>query len=269
MKKRRKKSYESSLDLQQDLNKDSDEELELTSSDNDNSIDTLSSNDENKNHPSKSSKSSKPPKKPKSDKSAIIVFGIVTIFIIIIFVLFKIPDSSNNNTITESMYNGYPLIKYENQWFIKVFIPEKNQSYDIEMRNSPFEVENISFNNISYTLNKIVNSQSIYLTVDPELSSLAVVGMIELSRVTGQRYDLYNIPTTGAITYSTNFTDPGTPIITCDNSTSKNLVILFELDSMNQIYLRDDCIVVSGKTEEDLVKTTDRLVYTLLGVIKE
>jgi hypothetical protein len=250
MKKRRKsKSYESSLNVETELEDNLDSDTDF-SSDSVKGVNTNLSN--------------------KSDKSVILIIGVVIIFLALIFILFKTPTGSNNDRVVhESMYGEYPLIQDGNDWFVKVFIPKRNNSYNIEMRNSPFEVENITFHNISYVLNKIVNSDQIYLSVDPELGSLAVVGMIELSRITGQRYDIYNIPTTGALTRSTNFSDPTTPIMNCANSTASDLVIEFEIAQENMIYPKDNCIIVSGTDEENIVKSTDRLVYTLLGVIKQ
>ena len=58
-------------------------------------------------------------------------------------------------------------------------------------------------------------------------------------------------------------------IKTCDDSKDKVSVILLELANKTEVMVKDKCIIIKGETEEDLIRAADRLVLTLLGVIKK
>jgi hypothetical protein len=59
------------------------------------------------------------------------------------------------------------------------------------------------------------------------------------------------------------------PIIICDDATSKIPVIYFKESDATKVFLEDNCIIAEAKSEFDFVRIKDRLIYGLLGVIKD
>lgn len=198
------------------------------------------------------------------------LFVLVIAIIIIIASIFIInhygqqdqrPPSAYN--ITE--YNGFTFIEIDGMWWTQVHFPGKAAPHSLEMRYGPHDTEDISLQDS--ILDKITRSDLIYLTTAPDLSSKAVLAMIEIGRVTGEHFDIYNIPTKAALSYEKEGADPSVPIITCQNSTQDITVIDFRVGDQTSVYLQDYCIIIQGTDEEEIIRAADRVVYGLVGIM--
>jgi len=142
--------------------------------------------------------------------------------------------------------------------------------YIIPLRTGPKEVEKfIVDKNIN---NYLLNKKYIYIAMDPEYSSKAVLASLDLAKVLGTaEYSVFKIPTEGALTYSisnaTNSTFQNIPIITCNNVNNDIGVIWFNIDNENKIYSNKGCVIIEAVDEDILIKLADRLVYSLLGIM--
>jgi len=123
-----------------------------------------------------------------------------------------------------------------------------------EAHNIPLEEEAVS---------EILSAQKIYLTFNPnegELSKIAVASA-ELSRILA----VFRIPIKGAYTEDTNPINPDIPLKTCEDATQDVKIILLQPNQPTGITIEDNCIYLSGETEDDLILASDKLGYNLLG----
>ncbi len=57
------------------------------------------------------------------------------------------------------------------------------------------------------------------------------------------------------------------PIITCNDSTSAVPVIHFRQSNETKIILENNCIIAEARTNFDILRIKDRLLYSILGII--
>jgi len=198
----------------------------------------------------------------KSDKSStrnIILIVIIIIGLLILF--FSIRYLYHPKTTEESyVYNGFKFTKISNLWLTEVQIG--NTIFRITTRYSPTELEHINVEPGIYE--KIVGSKGIYFTVSGNLSSVSVLAITELGRIIGTRYGLLNIPSQAALTESD---DNETLVKTCKDAVNGTGVIWFKLGNTTAAYSDQNCVIIQGTEEWDIVKAADRVTFGLLGVM--
>ena len=139
--------------------------------------------------------------------------------------------------------------------------------YTIPLRNGPKSLEDIS---VVKGINPVIlNKKYVYITLNPDRNSQAVLASIEIAKVIGTAdYGVFKIPTKGAFTHPVNNTNSTeTPIITCKNANKDIGVIELRLGNENKIYSNKECVILEAKDEESLIRVADRFVYNLLGVM--
>lgn len=199
----------------------------------------------------------------KSFLKILIFLGIIAGVIIFTFLSSK--TDKPGSEVQTYVYNGYSVVNISNEWYVQIKIPEKNSIHTIEMRYGPMQVEHIPFDkDIKKT---IEDSKFIYLTIDPDMNSKAVIGMVEVARIVGNRYDLYNIPSSSALTRVRDGEISEYPIVNCDNSSSSETVILFKNGNSTQVTKEGYCIIVEGISDDEIIKASDVLTYNLIGMI--
>jgi len=135
--------------------------------------------------------------------------------------------------------------------------------YQIPLRNLPEDVKIISLN--SKEVKKILNAGGIFITFDPNLKAYASIGAIELAGVLGTAdFGVFKIPTQGAFTEKI---DSDYPVKTCEDAKDGVIVINLVLGDENKVYSKGDCIIVEGDSYDNLIKSSERLVYGLFGVL--
>jgi len=150
-----------------------------------------------------------------------------------------------------------PLEEYE----ITLYIGENKQPYVINSRYNPKDLEGIKiYDNIRKDLVK----EKLYITMEPNLSSKAVIAFAEIDKYFENPY-IFNLPTFPALIRE--IANNTLPVITCNDVTSTTSVIFFKIGEKNEIYNQQGCVVLEAITEEDLIKLADRLSLTALGVM--
>ena len=76
---------------------------------------------------------------------------------------------------------------------------------------------------------------------------------------------MFNIPTKGALTEDSD--NGAVPKITCSDATYEEKVIHLKLSEETKISSENNCIVIEGETEYDLIRASDKLVLQLLEIL--
>lgn len=203
--------------------------------------------------------------------------GIIVIVLIIIAIILILIAPSLSNTYTYTSPSGEKftftkssvgdLTLHTLTTYVTYKNDEQNYQYFIPLRYGPKSLEDIY---VQKGINDLIlNKEYLYLTLDPNYNSEALLATIDIAKVTGTaEYSIFKIPTQGALIYPANNTNSTiTPIITCNNANGKIGVIWLNIDDENKIYANKECVVVEGTDYDNLIKVADRLVYNLLGVM--
>ena len=135
--------------------------------------------------------------------------------------------------------------------------------YQIPLRNLPEDVEFVSVD--GKVVKKILESGGVFITLDPNLKASASLGAIELAGVIGTaEFGVFKIPTQGAFTESI---DSEYLVKTCADAKDGVVVINLRLGEQSRVYSEGDCVIVEGDSYDNLIKSSERLIYSLLGVL--
>lgn len=135
--------------------------------------------------------------------------------------------------------------------------------YQIPVRNLPKDVKIVSFE--EDIQKKILNSRGVFVTFDPNLKAHASLGAIEIAGVIGTaEFGVFKIPTQGAFTEKT---DIDYLVKTCEDAKDGVSVILLKLGDKNSVYSQGDCIIVEGDSYDNLIKSSERLIFGLFNVL--
>lgn len=199
--------------------------------------------------------------KRKTDNVGLIVIVFIGILIIAIIAFLMINPIFNKIVFK---YNGYLIHKnIENGLQYDIYLNLEGREVTLSLRSDPREVDKIPINTSFREI--ILNSYQIYTAIDPYANMTAITSLaaLEIDKIIDNSY-LYAIPVNSAFTREMgNYT-----VKTCEDSKDKVGVILLELANKTEVIVKDKCIIINGKTEEDLIRAADRLVLTLLGIIK-
>lgn len=206
-----------------------------------------------------------------------IVMSILAI-VLILFAVFIVAiryTSNDDDTLADdgtftfedmTEYHGYKFYKgNDGSWYTHIQVKDRDSSHMVELKYPPWEVEDIAVeDSVKETLAK---AKRVYLTTDPDMTGKTVVGMMNLGRVLGTKYDIYNKETKGALTREPDASDPTVPVKTCDDVNATDAVVLFQTGDTTEVYELSGCVIVQGVTEEDIRKAADRTTYSLLNII--
>ena len=179
-------------------------------------------------------------------------------------------------------YNGFVVSKFRFQSapdiiFHGIDLYVGSQKYNIPIRTNPVELESIPVSGIEDVSwlkeikesdNYDVVARDVYLTFNPNMSGgdLIIAGG-EIIRVLGTGAGgVYKKNVAGAFT--SKLDGSSTPVKTCSDANKVTGIIILELGSNNKVYAKDDCVVIQGKSYPDLIRSSDRFLLALLGVIK-
>ena len=185
-----------------------------------------------------------------------------TIIIIaaIIFALASLSPLVTMKNPNEYNYNDFKLQKTPTGWMTWAYKGE--QPYQLQLRHDPKTLENISVDSEIREL--VLSKPALATTVDPNLTSRAVLGAIDIANILGRRLGLYGVQVIGA---TTEFANNGTYVIDCKDVQENLNVAVLKLGEETKVYLEDNCIILQGETEEDINRAADRFVYHMLTVM--
>ena len=214
-------------------------------------------------------KEEKSKKKPLSSTKKFLIF--CAILVILFLALVIIPGIIKKANLEKYAYNNFEFVK-KDDGFWYTMIQKGAQPYWVPFYYHPTELEDIPVEpGLRAKFFEIRdNGGRIFITLDPDAeNNSVVVAGVEISRITGSRYDLLNVPTQSAFIKPPRnaTTDTGTPIVTCMNSNNQTMVIWITLSDLNVISSKNYCVVLEARTYGDMIRAADRLMYHLLGIM--
>ena len=151
----------------------------------------------------------------------------------------------------------------EIETYITLLISMDQLTYTIGLRNDPLSLEDIPVEGNINT--RIFDDSQAWITINPEagLTGKTTVAALEIDKVIDNEY-LYGIPVSSAMTQEYG----DYPVKSCNDATSDETVIYLTLGSETIVYTDEYCIIVVGTDEDEIIRAADRLVLTLLGIMK-
>ncbi|MFC1648516.1 hypothetical protein ACFL1B_03575 [Nanoarchaeota archaeon] len=207
-------------------------------------------------------------KKTANTKPLIITLAIIIGVIAIIIIATRLSKPNYD----EYTYNNYPFEPSDTLWI--TWAEKDGQPYRIPFYHHPTELEDIvaepGLEQLLLFASKEKPETVVYITLDPELQSRAVVAAVEISRLTGDRYNLLNLETHGALTRlpDEQIANTQNPIITCNDANHDTIVIWMTLTNANFIHAEGNCITLEARSDEDMVRVADRFAYMIIGIMK-
>ena len=173
-------------------------------------------------------------------------------------------------------YNNFCFIQQNDLWSFRVMV--NGQPYRIAVHHLPEELEDIpvesnavdTLDGLATMVNQTGNGR-LFITMNPDAPSGVALGGVELAKVLGERYDIYDIPTRAALTKPPANVTKETPIVDCSDAGGDTFVIYLREHDRNYVGIPEghsQCIVVQGTDADEVVKSADRLLYGLMGVMK-
>ena len=155
----------------------------------------------------------------------------------------------------KAKYNGITFTRFTDRWEAK--INGKNAAFSF----LPSEVENI---NMSYDIpQRLQNKFEIDSTYDLNSTSKEQIALAQHQM--GLTLATYNIFVRKGFTTNNTFS---LPVITCKNSTLNVPVVYFRHGNATNIKVDNNCIIAEASSNADFIRAKDRLLYSMLGVIK-
>jgi len=218
--------------------------------------------------------------KPMSDSSLLIIIGVFIIIIILLFSMGKILPKPK--VLTEEdllklnaegklkpdqgyMYkDGYSFVFSDGLWITQ--LDRKGMLTTLRLHFSPKDLENIS---IYGELNDSLfnDNENYYMTFDPIGSNPDEMKYVALSVgefVIPYKRDFGKTSNASCIRNETEACIDR-PIINCTNTDKP--VMFFNDQEPTRIIFDNNCITIQG-TGQDIVKATDRLMYSLYGIME-
>jgi len=200
-------------------------------------------------------------------------FWILAAALIIFFLaLVYIPKIMHQQEVEDNKYNGFDFYKGTDGFWYTV-VQKGAQPYQIPFYYHPRELEDITVEPSirGKFFDMVANNGSIYIVVDPDAPSKAVIAGVEIAKITGKGYQILNVPTYSAFSKEpTNITtNVETPILSCSAANNKTLIVGLVLSNKNIAYSQGYCIRLEAASYDDMVRVADRLMYSLLGIMLE
>ncbi len=183
---------------------------------------------------------------------------IIAAIVLVLAALSPLVFMKNKN---EYNYNDFKLQKSPTGWVTWAYKGE--QPYLLQLRHDPRTLENITVGGNIRDL--VLSKPTLATTIDPNLTSRAVLGAIDIANILGRRLGLYGIQVIGA---TTEFANNGTYVINCSDVQENLNVAVLELGDRTEVYIEDNCIHIAGETEEDINRAADRFVYHVIEVME-
>jgi len=210
-------------------------------------------------------------KNTQSNKSLKFTFIIIIIILFIFAAIYMysnmIKKQSPQEGVSTLYYNNYTFLKFDdNKWYTNIMI--RNYPYTVPFYYNPGELEDIYID--TATVNKIkdfrMNHSSAYISLDPGESSIQVIAGVEIARILGNKYNIFNFDLKTAFTK-----DPETysdyPVITCSNASNNVMVFFMDVGKENRVYSVDNCIIIESLNITETIRVADALSYKLLNIM--
>lgn len=175
----------------------------------------------------------------------------------------------------DAEYNNFCFVQQDDLWSVRVMV--NGQPYRIAVHHLPEELEDIPVDpkavETIQALSTMVNQTGegrLFITMNPEAPSGVAIAGVEIAKITGERYDIYNIPTRAGLTKKPESVSKETPIVDCSSSGNETFVVYLREHDQNYVGVPEQypqCIVIQGTDADEVVKSADRFLYALFGVM--
>ncbi|MEK6936681.1 MAG: hypothetical protein AABW58_01265 [Nanoarchaeota archaeon] len=168
-------------------------------------------------------------------------------------------NSSRDNVFK---YNGYKIYQTAPVVYdIEVFLKNDQNPHYISVRYDPRTLDYIE---IEENIKERVIREEVFITLTPELTSESVIAAAEIAKIIGNQF-LFNLPVKTALTYKKE----NIPVKTCSDVTTTESIIVLRLGEESKVFKQEECIIVEGKTEEEIIKASTKFILDLLGIAKK
>lgn len=157
------------------------------------------------------------------------------------------------------VYHGFSFVKANDQWWTRFQRANTNDTYNVQLRYGPQELENIS---IMGDYIYFLHFNATFVTFDPLGENLSYVALAA-SDISQSLVNVFDIPTFPACTRQDNSSCSNLPIIECALGRP---VIYLQQEVVPFVEVKGTCIIVHGQGFE-LVKAVDRLLLAWYGVM--
>lgn len=205
----------------------------------------------------------------KKDRSGlyivIFILAIVGIFLGFYYAGKQIRPSGNYD------YNHFKFYKSKDIWYTQIQMNDQLQT--IPFYYHPKDLEDIFVENNVVAKVFRPGVELILITLDPDGGAIPGQAGVQISRLTGQRFNIYNTPTLSALTrmdesINLSNTSKVVRIATCKSVNETTSVIYIRIGERNIIYSQDECVILEGKTAQDTLRVAERFDYEMLGIMK-
>ncbi|MBS3144500.1 hypothetical protein J4208_02850 [Candidatus Woesearchaeota archaeon] len=190
-------------------------------------------------------------------KTILIILGVILVLLFLAIYFWQ--PSQNSDYFFK--YNGFQFQQDQNGYKLTLYINNQNVPAIVHLREDPRTLENIP---VEGNVQVLRTKQQIYVTLDPyaNLTGKTTIGALEIDAILDNPY-LFSIPVSSA------FTVPfaNATVKTCADVNATEGVILLQTGEETLIRETQGCITVQGVTEEDIIRASDRLIYTLLKIM--
>ncbi len=106
--------------------------------------------------------------------------------------------------------------------------------------------------------------EKVIISIPKDSDAQIALAGIELAKITGNKYNIFNIPTSSATTEPFE----GYPTATCEDADNETVVIMFQESPVTGVAAGNErCIVISYAEREEAVMASDLLAYNLLKIM--
>lgn len=188
-------------------------------------------------------------------------FAIILIIFVGIILWTKYSQASEK---TKNSYNGFDFTPAQGGlWITRIDV--RKQPYDIPFYFHPRDTEDIIIEgNVTQPIMR--KPAQVVISIDPNEPSKVVVGGVEVARIIGTKYNIYNIPTSSALS-KPSASKVDIPILSCANATSDMVVVEFKKGRTNAIGTNGNCVVIQYTDANESVRVADRYAYMLLKIM--
>lgn len=203
---------------------------------------------------------------PTKAKNAGKFFLAIALILLAIIALMWYQGHQRQQAIEENTYNGFRFQQTQSGlWVTRIEVGV--QPYDIPFYYHPREVLDVEVDIDATRPILEERPKRIFISLDPDAGSRPVIAGVEISRITGHKYELLKIPTQSALSRPADRAVE-VPIVSCNNIPANSTVIQFiQHEEKNLIVASESCVYLFYVTPEDSIRVADRYAYELLKIM--
>ena len=207
-------------------------------------------------------------------KSVIILLSIIALIVIALVVSYFMVNNAKASSDTKITYNNYVFTKQaDSTWLLQLSI--KNVPYDIPFYYNPTQINNVTIDDNA--ISEFVHYERsnpggiIYMSFDPDQNSKIVIAGVEIARILGQRYNIFNFDVRSSFYRDSNISNvsaTGRPIVDCSNATNTTMIVMMIVDNENRVSAANNCIVIKSVDVNSSIMVADALSFKILTITK-